>query len=200
MTHGEPRSATTSGASAFSPYGHYQRSTGGLPFPENYRSRYWFRGLEFLERGPGNFRYPHVFFTESDNLKTMSKGVHARAYDSRLDEGSYLRVMQRLNLQPKTYIPDDYWNGPPSPPRDGSDNQEQMPPSPVSDIGSEGESSNEPRGHHIKNRGNMRSHIQSHPAVPILDPAPCGKNPSYIWHFQESVLTHVLPRSMFSYC
>ncbi|KAJ8067257.1 hypothetical protein OCU04_004619 [Sclerotinia nivalis] len=105
---------STSGDTVYSPYGHYQRAgaTERLTFPESLRSRYWLRGLDFLQRGPGNFRIPHVFYTWPSDLNTMTCGLVAKAYDSRLDEGSYLRLMQRLNLEPKPYVPDNYWNNP----------------------------------------------------------------------------------------
>ncbi|KAF7929630.1 hypothetical protein BELL_0058g00200 [Botrytis elliptica] len=180
MTHGTPQSATSSGPSIFSPYGHYEiaESTGRLTFPQNFRSRYWFRGVEYLRRGPGNFRIPHVFFASPGSLRTMTTGPGARAYDSRLDEGSYLRLMQRLNLEPKTYVHDAYWGDDwPALPNVESAKHEQPPshsetsrPSRVEPA----DSLNQPHGHHIANRGCMADNLESYLAVPILGPAPRG--------------------------
>ncbi|TGO88550.1 hypothetical protein BPOR_0155g00040 [Botrytis porri] len=180
MTHGTFHCANTSGPSIFSPYGHYERAqdTGRLTFPQNCRSRYWFRDIEYLRRGPGNFQIPHVFFASPRSLKTMTTGPRARAYDSRLDEGSYLRLMQRLNLEPKPFVPDDYWDGE-WPALPNGDSAEHRQPSSHADtsrpLGVEPvNSSNQPHGHNIADRGCMRDYLQSYLAVPILGPAPRG--------------------------
>ncbi|KAF5877008.1 uncharacterized protein Bfra_001367 [Botrytis fragariae] len=182
MTHGTFHSPTTSGPSIFSPCGHYYGpwSTGRSRFPENYRSRYWFRGIEYLCDGPTNFRIPHVFFASPRSLKTMTTGPGARAYDSRLDEGSYLRLMQRLNLEPKPYVPDCYsdhdWpalpNGDSAEHEQPSSHNDTSRPSGVEPVNS----SNQPHGHHIANRGCMGDNynLESYLAVPILGPAPRG--------------------------
>ncbi|KAF7870313.1 hypothetical protein EAF04_004059 [Stromatinia cepivora] len=107
----------------------------------------------------------------------MTRGLEAKAYDSRLDEGSYLRLMQRLNLELKPYVPDNYWNNPgPASPSDGSANQEQITPKCDLDRAPRGQSSNQPRGHHMANDKNMRGPMQSDPAVPTLDPAPPSRH------------------------
>ncbi|TGO27114.1 hypothetical protein BPAE_0047g00300 [Botrytis paeoniae] len=186
MTHGIFHGATTPGPSIFSPYGHYERSqsTGQLTFPQSCRSRYWFRSVEYLRRGPGNFRIPHVFFASPSSLKTMTTDLGARAYDSRLDEGSYLRLMQRLNLEPKPYAPDDYWDDdwPALPNGDSAEHEQPSShagtsrPSGVEPV----DSFNQPYGHYIVNRGCMGNRgcmvddFESYLAVPILGPAPRG--------------------------
>lgn len=144
MTHGSPKTPSDSGASVYSPYGHYNNSGAtGLPtFPKNLRSRYWFRGLEYLQDGPGNFRIPHVFYAPFDKFKTMNTGPEAKASDARLDEGSYLRLMQRLNLEPKEYQRDDGNDRSSSPPSNGGTTH--------------GNPSSEPRGHRIENRDRIR--------------------------------------------
>lgn len=186
MTHGTFRNANTSGPTIFSPYGHYEvaQSTGQLTFPQNFRSRYWFRGIEYLRRGPGNFRIPHVFFASPSSLRTMTTGPQARAYDSRLDEGSYLRLMQRLNLEPKPYTSADNWNHdwPALPDVDSA--KHERPSSHANTSSPSGvepaDSLDQPRGHQIANRGCIGNHgcmaddLESCLAVPILSPAPRG--------------------------
>ncbi|KAF7952052.1 uncharacterized protein EAE97_001549 [Botrytis byssoidea] len=181
MTHGNFRNASTSGPTIYSPYGHYEvdQSTGRLTFPQNFRSRYWFRGIEYLRRGPGNFRIPHVFFAPRRSFRTMTTGPQARAYDSRLDEGSYLRLMQRLNLEPKRYVLDhhldDYW--PALPNGDSAKHEQPSSHANTNRPSSVGQAFDQPHGHHIANRGCMEDDLEPCLAVPILDPAPCGTDP-----------------------
>ncbi|KAK8906751.1 hypothetical protein QC760_005323 [Botrytis cinerea] len=182
MTHGTPERPITSGPSIFSPYGHYERTgnNGRLTFPRSLRSRYWFRDIEFLQLGPGNFRIPHVFFACPGSLETMTAGPEARAYDSRLDTGSYQRLMQRLNLEPKPYVLDGYWNRGWPALSNGNSTEHEQPyshadtsrPSGVEPAGS----SNQPHGHRIANHGCVEYNLESYLIVPILDPAPSGNN------------------------
>ncbi|KAF7954230.1 hypothetical protein EAE96_005359 [Botrytis aclada] len=187
MTHGHPRSCDTSGPSIFSPCGHYEvaQSTGRLTFLKEFRSRYWFRGVEYLRGGPSNFRIPHVFFASPSSLETMTKGPRARAFDTRLDEGSYLRLMQRLNLEPKRYAPDRSWNDDRPALPNGDSAEHKQPSSHTNTSRPSGvkpvDSFNQSHGHHIANRGcvgNRRctgDNWELYLAVPMLGPAPRGK-------------------------
>ncbi|KAI9642038.1 hypothetical protein NHQ30_009909 [Ciborinia camelliae] len=172
MTHTPWQNDSSSGPSVHSPYGHYGRDklTHCPQFPEHLRSRYWFRHTEYLKNGPGNFRLPHVFFLPLSKFVPMRLGMElemgidqqAKAYSSRLDEGSYLRLMQRLNLEPKHYVADGYWDSfgrPSTPPSDGSV---------VNTANSSEDTSSHPRGHQI-----ARIEFTNW----VLNPAPPGMRP-----------------------
>ncbi|APA11710.1 predicted protein [Sclerotinia sclerotiorum 1980 UF-70] len=119
----------------------------------------------------------HSPYGHYGDLETITEGLEAKAYDLRLDEGSYLRLMQRLNLEPKPYVPDDYWEDPePALSSHGSTDQEQTTSNHDLNRAPRGQLSKQPRGHHIAAITNLRYPTQFDPVVPTLDPAPTGRH------------------------